>query len=302
MNQVKSIRRSGFTLVELLVVIGIIALLVSILLPTLSSAFASSKNVACKSNVRQQLVGLLSYANENEQWLPPLTSGRLERNGQVLLEQAAWSNTGNWPFYIAKYLGFPEEVQPYESFNPGRDMIRDFLPMKNSVLTCPGVSDDFLYNRSSNPNRYSRGILRGYGMNRNIPPGDLKSLSIRFGLSQGDFGAQQRMPGRMSSLIGPATQWLATADGLERIGDLETFYQARSQNSTNPDRRSVDFLRHEVQSTTAANFGYLDGHAETIVALEIKNRALTEEAFSDNRPDKLQGSRTLFAPKEFYQR
>jgi len=62
--------RNGFTLVELLVVIGIIALLISILLPVLNKARASANQAACLSNERQIMAAILMYANDNKQCLP----------------------------------------------------------------------------------------------------------------------------------------------------------------------------------------------------------------------------------------
>ncbi|HVS70224.1 MAG TPA: prepilin-type N-terminal cleavage/methylation domain-containing protein [Phycisphaerae bacterium] len=66
-------RRSGFTLIELLVVVAIIALLISILLPSLARARDQAKKTACASNLHQLGIALTTYAAEFENNLPPET-------------------------------------------------------------------------------------------------------------------------------------------------------------------------------------------------------------------------------------
>jgi prepilin-type N-terminal cleavage/methylation domain-containing protein/prepilin-type processing-associated H-X9-DG protein len=57
---------AGFTLVELLVVISIIALLLAILMPSLQNARQQAKNVVCTSNMRQAQLGLILYLQDNK--------------------------------------------------------------------------------------------------------------------------------------------------------------------------------------------------------------------------------------------
>src|ERR1700689_4248507 len=78
----------GFTLVELLVVIGIIALLISILLPSLNRARETANRVKCASNLRQIGEAILLYSNDNKGPYPrTLYSGSAAMSGVTLQVQ-----------------------------------------------------------------------------------------------------------------------------------------------------------------------------------------------------------------------
>src|SRR5438034_7868174 len=70
MRERKAVERRGFTLTELLVVVGLIAVLVSLLLPVLGRARAAAQSTTCLSNLRQMGIAWTIYLTENKGRLP----------------------------------------------------------------------------------------------------------------------------------------------------------------------------------------------------------------------------------------
>ena len=80
--------RKGFTLVELLVVIGVIAILIALLLPALNRAREQSIRAQCASNLRQVGMYLAMYANQQRSSMPVFIPSTLPDNNYYLY---AWN-------------------------------------------------------------------------------------------------------------------------------------------------------------------------------------------------------------------
>jgi prepilin-type N-terminal cleavage/methylation domain-containing protein/prepilin-type processing-associated H-X9-DG protein len=102
---------SGFTLVELLVVIGIIALLISMLLPSLTRARESAVKVSCANNMRQIYLAFVMYANDYKNAINPGYAPGPHRTSGAPNPYATWfdrfSTTG--PYTTGKYLPWSDD-------------------------------------------------------------------------------------------------------------------------------------------------------------------------------------------------
>src|SRR5579862_8852866 len=96
-------RRNGFTLVELLVVIGIIAVLISILLPALNKARKAAQLTKCASNLRQIGQASLMYAQDTKGNLP----------------EPFVSSTNYWASFT-RYIKNGSEAYPDKAYQIGR--------------------------------------------------------------------------------------------------------------------------------------------------------------------------------------
>lgn len=83
MKTFRNQRQTGFTVVELMIVIVIVAILVAIAYPMITSGIRSAKKAACITNLKQIGVGLEAYLNDNNQIMPDLEVGRTSKSDDV---------------------------------------------------------------------------------------------------------------------------------------------------------------------------------------------------------------------------
>ena len=139
---------AGFTLVELLVVIGIIALLISILLPALSKAREAANSVKCQAQLKQVVTAMILHANDHNGFMPlvgqiNVGSGTGSANDSVTLRDPLrkryeyYANAGKYealgmPGSIAKYINVDLDTSSLATVKLGVNS-----GVFNKVMVCP---------------------------------------------------------------------------------------------------------------------------------------------------------------------
>jgi len=265
--------RAAFTLVELLVVIGIIALLVGILLPTLSNARRSANDVKCASNIRQLCAALLNYASENKSKFPPnLNNGAMYPTPPASLPQASlWYDQDR----IGRYL--PKTVQ-YGSGSIGGNVFicpndEDAARSYSMNHWASSVCDQFALNVSTN----------GWVYNPNAGPNLASADRGTLFTSATKGGAQLILITERYSANGTVPPYAASATvgyqgttaGSRFLGNLNL-----STGRFDITPTEIDYMRHRrkgegkgVEARGRLNIGFADGHVAPYSADDLADRS-----------------------------
>jgi prepilin-type N-terminal cleavage/methylation domain-containing protein/prepilin-type processing-associated H-X9-DG protein len=190
-------KRKAFTLVELLVVIGIIAILVAILLPTLSRARAAAQTLACASNARQLALAIRLFSQEHRGYMPAVSDKAWAYQNDPSRSIWVYRSTTNppvlldWASSLLPYLGV-RGVEWFADPNAPGNVSKVFRCPSDPALDYPGAFGVSSGNQPAGPglviynnmNPFDAGWPISYGVNADVASQiDLTSNQGRFGLS-----------------------------------------------------------------------------------------------------------------------
>lgn len=215
--------KRAFTLLEVLIVVGVLALLFSLLIPGLSSARAQAKRTTCASNIRQLALANTMYAQENKSRCVPGAADFV-------------ANLKRWHGSRAT------TAQPFDSAN---GPLVPYLGTDRAIRDCPAL-DDF----RTNAGAFERGC-GGYGYNNAY-------IGVQGRAMAGGFTIESDKTGTILERIkNPAETLMFSDTAFASAGLIEySFAEPRFQPATDFRADPSIHFRHSLQS----NIAWSDGH------------------------------------------